>query len=503
MANFNFDAASIVADNIVVVKGTGDLPDPVMVGGILSYVLEDKQYLIDGDISVANPIAFPGTGKTCTLTAVNRSTWTYTGTDACFKDPAADGSIEIIGLTEFKAPSGDMWDVLVTSGVGSLQAAGPACRFTDCNSLGTFDGGASGNGALNLFFGTLSNFDQGLTISNCFFSELNTMFFFGNNVASCVYITVDGVNTSGSSNLINNTFNNGTNETAIDYKAEIETPIDSVNYIGNFLEGGTNGIVFATDSLDQATPKVVASGNTFIPNSTVKAKLDVAGNALTTTIAAADTPVAINAIWTDGAIEERLLFADFCTFDNTTDFITTQNDVTAGTLTHGLSNGDIINFLEDGGLPTGITADTDYFIIGATATTFQVSLTSGGAAVDFTTNGTTPNYYLHDTGNSASGWVIYSGIQDISIVVNGWAAIDKAGANANCGVQLIKTDTSFVETNAAKGSTVNVQNGRGQSSVISDIVSLKKNEGVKLHVENRENADDVSVEDAEMTYNLA
>lgn len=38
-------------------------------------------------------------------------------------------------------------------------------------------------------------------------------------------------------------------------------------------------------------------------------------------------------------------------------------------------------------LPTGLAATTLYYVVGATANTFQVSLTSGGAAVDITGQG--------------------------------------------------------------------------------------------------------------------
>jgi hypothetical protein len=37
--------------------------------------------------------------------------------------------------------------------------------------------------------------------------------------------------------------------------------------------------------------------------------------------------------------------------------------------------------------PSGITAGTNYFVVGRTATTFQISLTSGGAAIAFSSTG--------------------------------------------------------------------------------------------------------------------
>ncbi len=67
-------------------------------------------------------------------------------------------------------------------------------------------------------------------------------------------------------------------------------------------------------------------------------------------------------------------------------------DVTANTITssaHGLSNTNRVRvynvFAES--IPAGLTEGTLYFVVGATTDTFQVSLTSGGAAVDITAIG--------------------------------------------------------------------------------------------------------------------
>jgi hypothetical protein len=64
-------------------------------------------------------------------------------------------------------------------------------------------------------------------------------------------------------------------------------------------------------------------------------------------------------------------------------------DVTANTISsaaHGLVNTDrvmVYNIFAET-LPAGLTEGTLYFVVGATTDTFQVSLTSGGAAVDIT-----------------------------------------------------------------------------------------------------------------------
>ncbi len=286
-----------ISDEIVVVKSVSDLPAPTMVGGVNTIVLGNKEYLFDGPISSANPLGWPGAGNTATIRAVNRAIWTYTGTDSCFRDTDAEGNVEIHGLTEFQAPTGDMWDVTASTGGWSFQAGGPAVKFTNCNSLGTLDGGASGNGGFNVFFGTMSDFDQGLTATDLFFFEINTMFLFGNNVAGCTYFTSTGANTSGSVNMYTNTFNNGTNETMWDFTSNIETGVDSINLRGNVQEGGINGSVLKAGSLDLDTPKFFSEGNTVIANSRPKTVLSLTGNTSATVIAAADTPVKVVGTW--------------------------------------------------------------------------------------------------------------------------------------------------------------------------------------------------------------
>lgn len=67
-------------------------------------------------------------------------------------------------------------------------------------------------------------------------------------------------------------------------------------------------------------------------------------------------------------------------------------DVTANTVTsngHGLVNTDRVILFNVVGetIPAGITEGGAYFVVGAATDTFQISLTSGGAAVDLTGQG--------------------------------------------------------------------------------------------------------------------
>jgi len=64
---------------------------------------------------------------------------------------------------------------------------------------------------------------------------------------------------------------------------------------------------------------------------------------------------------------------------------------------HGLSNGQKVTFRNAGGaLPAGLAPTFVYYVIGATANTFQVSATSGGSAVDLTDAGQGTHYAIPD-----------------------------------------------------------------------------------------------------------
>ena len=71
---------------------------------------------------------------------------------------------------------------------------------------------------------------------------------------------------------------------------------------------------------------------------------------------------------------------------------------------HGLTNGTAVQVSNTGGaLPTGLAIDTEYYIISATANTFQLSATVGGGAINITDNGT-GTHFVHKS-LRPSDWV--------------------------------------------------------------------------------------------------
>ena len=67
------------------------------------------------------------------------------------------------------------------------------------------------------------------------------------------------------------------------------------------------------------------------------------------------------------------------TVDTSTDIITSAS--------HGLLDGTIVHVASTTTLPTGLSANTIYYVTSATSSTFKLSLTSGGSAIDLTTTG--------------------------------------------------------------------------------------------------------------------
>lgn len=78
------------------------------------------------------------------------------------------------------------------------------------------------------------------------------------------------------------------------------------------------------------------------------------------------------------------------TADSTTDFLTWSGTTTSGTF----ANQTAITVSNSGGaLPTGLSANTTYYVINKTSTTFQVATTPGGSAINITGNGSGTNTF--------------------------------------------------------------------------------------------------------------
>lgn len=453
-----------------------DLPPPVMKNGVLTIIPEGELYVFRKSFDNPYPIAHPGRGKSVTFKALNDAKCNYTGTDSCFRDLEADGYIECRGQVEFTAVNGNMWDIVSSTSPGtdaSFQATNLA-RFRNCLSLGSVEGP---DFAFNIGNGSVTGFDTGLVVTNTYFFEINTTFVSSTKTQPTTYFTVTGDQTTGDVNFLLLSSSPATNQTLLHLDKSIESSVDSILIqTVQQLREPSLGATFSPDGLTQASVKVTSQGNSVIPDSTIKGKLNINNNTLTTVLNDTNVPEPINTIWTDGQIEERICFRDLVTFDSSTNTCNTTFD-------HTMSNGDTVSLREKGGLPAELEEDVKYFLVNVTATSFQLSLTSGGPVVTFSDNGTPENYYNHDTGTSSTGWMTYVGLVEKSIQVGGWVALTKSGTTRRGAVRVMKINEDFSITPEARGSVVSVSNNTSQSSSVEDIITLKPHEGIVIYME--------------------
>ncbi|AGN30036.1 hypothetical protein VPFG_00031 [Vibrio phage nt-1] len=279
---------------MIFVRSSADFPTPQLLNGVMTHKLEEYEYVIDGDVEISASIGFPGPGLAASLRAVNRSLLMYTGTDAMFHDLGAQGTIEVVGQTEFQAPNGDMFNLISGAGGFSFQTQW-ADRFTNCNRLGeVYCGGLS---TLVFNGGTFRNFNQGLIVHDPGFFEVNTFFMFGNNQAGCKYFTIQGESSTGSVNIDTVTFSLGTNETIFDFNQNIQDTIDTINVRSCTLRGPLNGTLFAPGSLTPRDRKFESVGNTIIGNTVHGGLIYLSGNVTQTVVTTINTPTKAAGTW--------------------------------------------------------------------------------------------------------------------------------------------------------------------------------------------------------------
>lgn len=76
---------------------------------------------------------------------------------------------------------------------------------------------------------------------------------------------------------------------------------------------------------------------------------------------------------------------------------------------HGMVNGDMVRLSTTGALPAGFEIDTTYYIVNKTINTFQLSISSGGAAINTSSAG---------SGTQTAQWILYSRIYSLSTQLN-------------------------------------------------------------------------------------
>jgi len=149
----------------------------------------------------------------------------------------------------------------------------------------------------------------------------------------------------------------------------------------------------------------------------------------------------------------------------------TTSDVFANTNTVKVSVGD------GGVLPAGLSAATLYYVVSYSSGTFGLSLTSGGASVNITDEGTAPFY----VGKTDAAFYNLGSLYDGKIQVNTFSQNDSLaqpiafGAELNASAKIFNTDKTNVLKTLDKLSTrvINhVINTRGQGTYTSNGLTI-------------------------------
>ena len=128
-----------------------------------------------------------------------------------------------------------------------------------------------------------------------------------------------------------------------------------------------------------------------------------------TTIESNTTTVPTGTLEEDGAAISRAdysgLFAEIANFTTATITVTIASPGVVTWTAHGLANGQPVAFTTTGALPTGLTANTQYYVSASAANTFQIAATIGGTAIN--TSGTqsgvhTGSHARYGVGNNST-----------------------------------------------------------------------------------------------------
>lgn len=247
------------------------------------------------------------------------------------------------------------------------------------------------------------------------------------------------------------------------------------------------GSIFSPTSLTQSYINSTFFGNVGIQDSTSIAKIQFTGNTAQTTNPGmgVESPITLDVTATINTTQ-RFLLQDEGTFDNTTNTVTTFTG-------NGLSENDRI-FLKNypgSSLPAELSDAIEYYAINVTASSFQLSLTESGSAIDFTDDGSGTLFYRHAKGETILIHAIYVGAEPIELVTGGWCALsneDNTDVDYKVIVMKINLDGTIVVEQ--EGSRANGDNTKPQSSMMPDIIEITTGEGITPYIRQDTNAGD-------------
>ena len=198
----------------------------------------------------------------------------------------------------------------------------------------------------------------------------------------------------------------------------------------------------------------VADGEIIVANLTAK-KLETSNKTIVTTLGADDTTVPTSkavkdALGTTGAVASVVISGN-------TEITMSAVDTTTDTFTsvaHGLANGDVIYPILNNDNEVnfsyamwagGLVKDTRYFVVNKTDDTFQVSITSGGGALDLTSAGNVAKWHFEKLNTTSIVIANLPARERYRMVINGKRL---AGALASQLLvnELTTSDQSWIHT---------------------------------------------------------
>lgn len=278
--NFVSDAG---ASKTVVVSEESDFPTPV--AGVIT-LEEDTDYLLANDISTANRfvVSRPNTIRASSSQMVSL---TYTGSGDMFT--GTNSSFKIVNIT-VDAPNGNIFNTTAPSLPGIVQMV--ESNVKSCQTLGTIDGNFITRFSNVAFENIIAD---GLTFAgtnNILVVDVGVAFLGGGSLIDLGTSTFESISIDGG---------------VIASSAPGTFFLSGLTNSGNINPGGSGSVInnkgFGSGSSlngisnDDARWNFLA--NNTIPNSTSDVLIYTDGNALETTIAAVDTPVKVNAVFTE------------------------------------------------------------------------------------------------------------------------------------------------------------------------------------------------------------
>ena len=341
-----------------VIQSAGDFPAPI--GGKIQ--LENFRYIIDTNLVITDTLVFPSTGG-CELSSTllgGVSTLVYGGVGNMFEGTLSPTSVIVLNKLECSAPTGTMFSVSGTGGLGALGLRNT--NIFNVAALGTLTSlSFSFNSGLVALIGTGWNF-----VNTSLVSIIDVTMTSWGNIPGTVMISFSG--TIDVIQINSCRLDPGSNEFALDFPVGL-----TINVSAEVNNGAITQNPFAAGSRDQTDRYINFDKNSGVPDSQVIGTMFMNGNTTYTIIPVGGTGA-------DGAITA---FAD-----------AGGGQITVSSAGHGLSNGDTIC------IHNTINYNGSYVISNVAAGTFEI----------------TAIFVATETGTWEFGWILIAGITEATII---------------------------------------------------------------------------------------